>query len=105
DERMRVHLQRGGRGEWVGEPESHGELLLLQVREQIVRDVTRVRGRTARLHRVRAPRVAGADRRSHARRDLEVELWTQIDALGPPAVAPPVVDPEVRHDRFAIVAD
>src|SRR5205807_3365209 len=28
----------------------------------------------------------------------------QIDAVGPPAVAAPVVDPEVRYDRLAVVA-
>src|SRR6266511_344538 len=89
--------------ERVGEAHGQPELLLLEVREQVVRHVARVRRGTARLHLVRRPRVAGADRRRDARRHLEVEPRTQIDALGPPAVAPPVVDPEGRDDRFAVV--
>src|SRR6266571_5219916 len=45
-------------------------------------------------------RRAGRD----AGRQLEVDLRAHVDAAGPPAVAPPRVDPEVRHDRSAVVA-
>src|SRR5213079_1877405 len=50
------------------------------------------------------PCVAGDERRRKAGRHLEVHLRTQIEAAGPPAVAPPVVDPEVWDDRLAGVA-
>src|SRR6266581_8077610 len=49
EERLRVHLERRVRVERVGEAHGHAELLALEVREQIVRDVRRVRDGIARL--------------------------------------------------------
>src|SRR6058998_3856475 len=104
DERLRVHLERHARIEGVGDAYGHAELLLLQVGEQVVRHLARIRDGIPRLHFVRGARVAGDERRRDARRQLEVDLRAHVDAAGPPAVAPPIVDPEVRHDRSAVVA-
>src|SRR3989441_7216820 len=104
DEWLRVHLERHVRAEWIGDTHRQRELLLLEVPEEVVRDVARVRRGAQRLNVVSAARVTRRHRRGDPRRNLEVDLRREAEVARPAAIGPEPVEPEVGHDRFTVVA-